>query len=457
MKKLLIIFGVFILIIVGAVICFSGGELSPEEKEREYNEGHFIEGIYLNGEDIGGLTLSEVNEIAKDIESELAEDTVLALKIMDEEYILKSDIFNISFNTQEVLKEAILAGKGGNMLQRREFRLNGDKRFYIEKRVTGIDDALAIERVIAKMNRKAQDASMEFTPGYWEPFKYSKEAVGIEVDEKALKENIIKAVNNEETAIDVPYTEVLPKTTIEDIKNAVVRRSYFETSYADAPYNDKDRAYNIEKCVSIINDKKIVMAPGESLSLNKILGDRTQAGGWRLAPGYVLGRSEDQAGGGVCQISSTLYCAALKADLTVVKRQNHSIPVGYVNQGLDATISTGGPDLVLRNDTKENIYICCGLSGKKSVYFQIYGTPFNGFTKILINSQKVRDISPDWDVVYTYTDELNSGEEEVYVKRRDGSEYEAYKSYYNGDELIKKVKISSSIYPSYSGEVRVGK
>ena len=73
-----------------------------------------------------------------------------------------------------------------------------------------------------------------------------------------------------------------------------------------------------------------------AVSLNAILGDRTEANGWKLAPGYVSGRSEDQPGGGVCQISSTLYCAALKADLSIVQRQNHSIPVGYIAQGLDA-------------------------------------------------------------------------------------------------------------------------
>ena len=92
-----------------------------------------------------------------------------------------------------------------------------------------------------------------------------------------------------------------------------------------------------------------------------------------------------------------------------------------------------------------------------SVYFEVYGIPFDGFTKILVNSEKVKTIQPSGDMIYTYTDELSPGVEQVYVKRRIGSEYTAYKKYYNGDKLIKTVKIASSKYPAFSGETRVGR
>ena len=91
------------------------------------------------------------------------------------------------------------------------------------------------------------------------------------------------------------------------------------------------------------------------------------------------------------------------------------------------------------------------------MYFEVYGAPFKGFTKIALISKKVRDIQPESDIVYTYTDEMKSGQEEVYVKRRNGSEYAAYASYYDADKLVKQKKLSRSVYPAYSGEIRVGR
>ena len=458
MKKVFVICAAIAAIAaIGGAVYFSGGQLTEEEIKEEYAHGRFAGDIMLNGADIGGMTMDEAKTVADEIEKQLLDDTILSLKIGEESYTLTHEVFDVSFNTDEVLKEAILAGKGGSMRDRHIFKSEGEKSFFIEKEVKGLKDTSVIDEMISKVNSDARDAQMEFSPGSWDPFKYSQGASGVAVDEDALLKEIEDALNKGDIVVDVPYTEVTPKVTVEDIKTTLVRRSYFETSYASPPYNESERVYNIQKCVQIINDAKIVLSPGETMSLNEVLGDRTEAGGWKLAPGYVSGRSEDQAGGGVCQISSTLYCAALKADLTIVKRQNHTIPIGYVNQGLDATISTGGPDLVLRNDTGADVYICCGLSGKQSVYFMIYGKPFEGFDKILITSEKVRDIEPDGDMVYTYTDELAPGEEEVYVKRRSGSEYTAYKSYYSGDELIRRIELPHSTYPAYDGETRVGR
>jgi vancomycin resistance protein YoaR len=201
---------------------------------------------------------------------------------------------------------------------------------------------------------------------------------------------------------------------------------------------------------------KSVLAPGEKLSLNDILGDRTEAAGWKLAPGYVRGKTEDQPGGGVCQVSTTLYCAALKADLEIVSRVNHSIPVGYADRGLDATISTGGPDLVIRNNTKENLYLRTWISAEQKLYFEIYGLPFEGFDSIGLDTEKLREIEPEGEMQVTVDETLTADEEEIIVERRRGSEWETYKCYQRNGKVIKRKSAGKSIYKAFSGEKIVG-
>ena len=446
-----------ILILVGIGLALGEREMSQEDIERELAEGRFAQGVTVNDIDISSMSMEQAREAVKKAEWELAQDTVMYIKVGEREYRLAGDDFDISYDTDEVLKQAMLAGKGGNAFKRAIGKNDDNMSFFIEKSVNGTADDAALKELIEQESKNPKDASAQFTPNNSTHMTYTRSEEGVSIDLDELKKAVNEAIDDGKLTVEAPAQFTQPKVTTEELEQKIVRRAYFETSYAQYPYNDADRVSNIKKCVAIINSKRLTLAPGQSMSLNDVLGPRTEAGGWKLAPGYVSGRSEDQAGGGVCQISSTLYCAAVKADITILNRKNHTIPVGYVNQGLDATISTGGPDLVIRNDTGENIYICCGLSGKQSVYFEVYGAPFKGFTKIALMSKKVRDIQPESDIVYTYTDEMKSGQEEVYVKRRNGSEYAAYASYYDADKLVKQKKLSRSVYPAYSGEIRVGR
>ncbi|HBU13224.1 MAG TPA: vanomycin resistance protein VanB, partial [Clostridiales bacterium] len=99
---------------------------------------------------------------------------------------------------------------------------------------------------------------------------------------------------------------------------------------------------NIWKMSDIINGVKV--EPGETWSINEEAGPRTYNLGWQGAPGISDGEYKEEAGGGICQVSSTLYNAVLRAELEIVERKHHSWPLDYIDGGLDATISTGAPD-----------------------------------------------------------------------------------------------------------------
>ncbi len=116
--------------------------------------------------------------------------------------------------------------------------------------------------------------------------------------------------------------------------------------------------------------------PGEKFSLNEKAGPRTIAKGWKKAPGIVDGRYEKQPGGGVCQVSGTLYNVLLRAELEILERKHHSWPSSYLPIGLDATISTGGPDLKFKNQYDAPVYIFAVTDEKKkTLTISIYGKP----------------------------------------------------------------------------------
>lgn len=451
LKAVLAVLGISAAIV--AAVLFSGGELSEKDRQKELVTGKFIAGTTVNGMNIGGLRYNEAKEKLKEEENKLLKKINVTAYAGENKMTFTAEDFKVSFDTEAVLEELMLEGKEGRLIDRIK---NKRSPRNITMKIEGFKEPEKIRTAAAELSNDAVNAQMQFTPGGKSSFSYTREKEGVYVDPEAFLNTALKAAEEGKNTANIEIKKTEPEVTEEQLKNSVVLRSYFETSYAEAPYNDENRVYNIKKCVNIINSNKITLQPGESLSLNAILGDRTEKNGWKLAPGYISGRSEDQPGGGVCQISSTLYCAALKADLTATQRKNHSIPVGYINMGLDATISTGGPDLVIKNTTGAPIYICCGLTGKSSVYFMVYGAPLEGFTKILLKSEKLRDIEPEGDMVYTYTNELPAGEEKVRVKRRTGSEYRAYKCYYNGQSVIKTADIASSLYSAFAGETLVG-
>ncbi len=214
---------------------------------------------------------------------------------------------------------------------------------------------------------------------------------------------------------------------------------------------------NIKKAVGIING--YVLAPGEEFSTNTVLGPRTYALGWEPAPAIVRGGSEDQAGGGVCQVSTTMYNAVLKADLEIVHRRGHSLQLGYVDGGLDATINTDTIDFIYKNNTAHNVYIFCWVDGSdKKVRFEIYRMPFSGdYDEIKLSSEKVETLRPDGEMLITVDMSKPPGYKEQVVGRRDGSVYKTYKHFYkNGKEVGVPELIAKTVYKAYAGEMIMG-
>ena len=145
-----------------------------------------------------------------------------------------------------------------------------------------------------------------------------------------------------ELALQLHYTA--PQTADED--------AYFQDTlgYCETPHgNNENRNSNLRKACEMLNG--LVLQPGQEFSYNETLGERTKEKGWLPAPAYSGVTLVDSPGGGICQVSSTLYLASVYAELTILERVNHGYPVSYIPLGMDATVNWGFTDLKMRNDT----------------------------------------------------------------------------------------------------------
>lgn len=159
--------------------------------------------------------------------------------------------------------------------------------------------------------------------------------------------------NDESTTIDIPKQAIYPRVNSELLAEIKVNQiGHFTTYYNE---NNVERSHNIVLSTLAINN--YVVFPGEEFSFNKVVGERTKQKGYKKAPVIVKGELAEDIGGGICQVSSTLFNAVNLKGIEMVERYSHSRSVPYVPPGKDATVSWWGPDFVFKNNYNQPILI----------------------------------------------------------------------------------------------------
>ncbi len=282
---------------------------------------------------------------------------------------------------------------------------------------------------------------------------YTDEAVGKGIDRAALTATILSTDPLSGETIDIPMQVLEPTVTKELLQSKYVRRGRgYTTSFSGST---KNRKYNIRFGAEKINGT--ILKPGEVFSTNETLGKRTRANGWKNAGAYEAGEVVQQAGGGVCQLSSTLYNAVLLADLKIVERRNHSMPVSYVSRGRDATINSVGNiiDFKFENNTSGDIIIVAYTSGN-TLTMEIYGIPFetDEYDRIEIRTKNAG--STPIKTIYTYIDTKPTTYSKVISKGSKGSKVRTFKDYYKGNQLVRSEDLGLSVYTMFPKKVEVG-
>lgn len=249
--------------------------------------------------------------------------------------------------------------------------------------------------------------------------------VGREIDFDVLKEKI----NNKEVNFSVPYKLLNPKVYTDDLgeDNFPDLLGKYSTSFSNT---GDGRTSNIRLAASKING--YVMNTGDVFSFNNVVGPRTYSAGFRDANVYSANGVEKGVGGGICQVSTTLYIAALYSDLQIVQRRNHNYVVAYAPAGLDATVVYGAIDFRFKNNTNNPIKIKAEVSGN-SINIRIYGTKESNKTVVL--DTQTLSVTPKGEK-RVYDPTLPIGKEVVVQSGYDGRRVQSYRYVKNQEGAV---------------------
>ena len=300
-----------------------------------------------------------------------------------------------------------------------------------------------IDKIHSEVYQEPQDAY--YTK---EPFTVYPEVEGIDFDVEKAKEIIASEVKDE-YVIELIITK--PKVTIEDIGTEAFpdRLSTFSTRY-DA--SDKDRTTNLVIACQKLNGK--VIMPGEIFSYNATLGPRTYAAGYRNGKIYENGQVVDGLGGGICQISSTLYNAALMSDMEIVERRNHQFVTSYVSEGRDATVVYGATDFKFKNTRTYPVRLVASAKGGVATV-SVYG--IKEADREYTYSFRTEPISTiPYTTKYIEDSSLSAGQEVVTQKGANGLVCKTYMTKMLNGKIVSTKLLSTDTYSAMQKIVKRG-
>lgn len=268
---------------------------------------------------------------------------------------------------------------------------------------------------------------------------------GVKVNENKLFYEIFKEFNNYKDSyiFKIPTEIIVADFTTKDAENINFKRSEFSTSFKNSSPSRKN---NIRNALKNFDGK--VLLPGEVLSFNKTTGYRTAENGYEKAKIIKNGMFIEEFGGGVCQVSSTIYNACLLADLEILESHPHSLPVSYVSPGFDAMVNIGSSDLQIKNTLSSPIIFATSCENDECKVC-IYG--LKKTAKIVRKHNKINE-NLHFETIYTSDNELynmpevDPGNEIVINSGKPGKTEESWLEYYENDVLIKTKKLRTSIY-----------
>ncbi len=302
-------------------------------------------------------------------------------------------------------------------------------------------DPIDIDKIHEEVYKEAQDAYI-----VKEPFEVHPEVEGIDFDVEAAKEMLKE--DKEEYVIPLIITK--PKVTIDQLGEEAFPDllGTFTTRY---DVSDVDRSTNLRLACQKINGT--VLLAGETFSYNKVVGERTISAGYKNAKIYEAGQVVDGLGGGICQISSTLYNAVLYANLEIVERRNHQFVTSYVPAGRDATVVYGSTDFKFKNTRQYPIRVVATANAGIATV-SIYGIKEENEYTFKFNTKTISTIP--YQTQYIDDSTLPQGSEVVKQKGANGLITETYISKYLDGKLISTQLLSRDTYSAMTRIVRRG-
>lgn len=316
---------------------------------------------------------------------------------------------------------------------------------------SGLDEKVKAEAAAcgAKWDKKAKNGSIDKFDAASGKFVFAGEENGFAIDQDKLAADISQALKDKkfDAKITATGSDVAPEISAASAKEKYKTISSFTTNTTA----NQNRNTNVRLAAEAINGT--VIKPGQEFSFNGTVGQRTEAKGYKGAAAYNNGEVVQEIGGGVCQVSTTLYNAVFKAGLKISSRRSHTFEPSYVTPGRDATVSWDQPDFKFINNSSTAIGLRASYADQK-VTVSVYGIPIleDGITWDL-DSKKVEDLGTP-NPTYEEDQTLQPGAEVTKSKGSAGSRWETYKVVYKNGKEISRELDHKTTYKGHTPVVR---
>ena len=422
------------------------------------NEQQFSNGVTLCGVDISGLTKQQAED---KITTFLENNESINLKIVynDKSWSYNESDFQIKTNIHTIIDNAYKTNHKKGFFNKKNTIKKAKKMGFspeviINYSFLGINEK--IEKICSEIEYNAIDSQISYNTKT-NNFEISTSKNGILVNKEKLYNDIVSQIqNNNNLLINIETSYTQPNITEEMLKKATIKQASFSTSYINS---NSDRKNNIRIATQTLNGYCI--KPNEEFSFNNALGIRSTEKGYKQANIIKDGSFVKGVGGGVCQVSTTLYNALLLANIDVTEVHKHSLPISYVKPALDAMVSWNSADLKFTNTTELPIFIVSNCDGK-TINFSIYGDTKSPNLEIKTSTEIVKTISHNGDKIIPDTNGIYSDKimfkGEFYRTKypKDGYEAKAYLEYYIDGKFSHKKQIRHSLYEAQQGIVYEG-
>lgn len=419
---------------------------------------------------VGGINIGNLTKIQA--ESKLKSDYKfqdLKLEYKDKIWTINSKEINMDFDIKKTVNKAFELNKKGTFFEnfmKTTYGISGQEttisltlnynKKVLDKKLTSF-----IEQINCKVKNATVVLDEKRSANYYQTklvdqnvknpsslkIKIIPEIDGVTVDKKRTEEAVIKNLDNEEFTTKFIVNIEKAKFTTENLKGIDSLLSEYSTYFDDM----RGRTHNIVR--STEKSSEILLKPEEMYSFNKLTLEKTLANGYQYAPVINDGKLVQGLGGGVCQVSSTIYNSALMAGMQTVERRNHTIPSGYVAKGRDATVVDDYQDFVFKNEFKHSVFIKNEIVGN-NVVSQIFGSK-QDVKNIIISTNMVGSSGAGSK---TITDlKLAAGKKVVEKYARPSYTVNTYRIYKNNNgETVNTERLGTSYYPGQQGIIRVG-
>ncbi len=332
--------------------------------------------VTVAGVDLSGMNRVEAYNKVMQLGLEFENKSSIDIEMGGETVTFTPQELGVTSNTQEIADKIKSIGAVGSFGERQKALEEAEQGLSFDFELSSDESLIrqGITKLAELYEREPQDASVTFDINAQEKFTYTESVEGIKINKEELVAMVSDSVKNKTfDKLVAPVNMTPPEISLEVLKENTVLIASHKTNKLGGSAKNPNRVFNITKMAGIVNGT--VIKPGETWSINAAAGERTAANGWKQAAAIVGGRLEDEDGGGVCQVSGTLYNAALMAELTITERIPHSIPSTYVPKGLDATITLSNganKDLKLTNPYDFPVYLVAYVKGDE-LTCEVYG------------------------------------------------------------------------------------